>query len=98
MKTMQNVYPVVIVEDRYAGVYSGGRWLAVANADKPAGGMSRIAFVMSHDGDAPGSDDGGAMAYWGEPDEWIATGADPNEALQNLLNGVRPSLLGMGTQ
>jgi hypothetical protein len=95
MRTLQDVYPVMIVLDRYSGVYSGGQWLAVANANAPAGGMSRMAFVMTHDGDGPGSDDCGAIAYGEAPDEWIATGDDPNKALQNLLNGVRPRLLGM---
>jgi len=98
MRALQDVYPVMIVQDRYSGVYSGGQWLAVANASAPAGGMSRMAFVMTHDGDGPGSDDGSAMAYWEEPDEWIATGDDPNEALQNLLNGVKASLLGIDTR
>jgi hypothetical protein len=68
----------------------------VANATALVGAVSRMEFVVNGDGEAPSSDDGGAMAYWIEPDEWIATGADPNEALQNLLNGVKPSGFGMG--
>ncbi|WP_176484756.1 hypothetical protein [Sphingomonas ginsenosidimutans] len=26
------LYPIMVVEDRYQGVYSGGRWWAVARA------------------------------------------------------------------
>ena len=33
MKVPNEVYPVVIHQSRYGGVYEGGAWFAIANCD-----------------------------------------------------------------
>jgi hypothetical protein len=35
-------YPIAVVEDRYMGTYSRGRWLAMAVADKLENGSYRV--------------------------------------------------------
>ena len=90
MKTLVELYPIAIVPDRYGGVYSGGAWLAIANATKRSGEVRRIDFILDEDGLTPSGSDPLAMEYWSSPDEWIATGSSPDEALNNLLSGIKP--------
>jgi hypothetical protein len=77
-------YPVAIVEDRYGGTYSGGRWVAIAEYDSPAcdGECTRISFFT----DRAGGDDGDAWEYWGEHHavDWLAVGPTPDAALAAL--------------
>ena len=75
------MYPVVIVQDRYGGVYSGGEWLAVQNGRKLENGAYRIIRVL--DG-APFDDDVEAHEFWSDPPAWIAAGKSPNEAVAAL--------------
>lgn len=75
-------YPVVIIQDRYSGVYSGGLWLAVAEADALTGhGQMRALYVLT---DGPSGGDTDAMMFWREPPEWIAAGTTPEEAVRGL--------------
>ena len=76
-----HLYPVAAVQDRYLGVYSGGRWLAVANADEPHEGQPRVSWVLTH---GPGSDDLDASGFWNDPPDWIAVGDEPGEAVERL--------------
>ena len=78
-------YPIAIIQDRYGGIYSGGRWLAIANSNLPVGNMSRVDFVLCDDGVGPSGCDDEAMEYWKAPDDWIAAGGTPDEAMKNLL-------------
>ena len=89
-------FPVAIVEDRYGGGYSGGRWLAVACADALHPGMTRIDFVLGRFSDGPGGDDGAAMGFWFDPPDWIAVGDTPQEALDHLDQGIRPRPFSFG--
>jgi hypothetical protein len=79
-------YPIAIVQDRYSGVYSGGAWLAVAQANLPHDGRSRIDFIL---GGSPHGDDSDAAEFWAAPPDWIAVGNSPQRALDNLLRGIR---------
>ena len=76
-------YPVAILEDRYNGVYSGGQWLAISKAtDKHNGSKkTRLEFISS---DGPSADDATCMKFWESAPEWIAVGATPNNAVENL--------------
>jgi hypothetical protein len=76
------LYPVLVCEDRYCGTYSGGAWWAVAEADRPFEGRSRIVWLWEH---GPGSDDVTASVFWSEHPAWIAVGATPDQAIQRLL-------------
>lgn len=71
-----SLYPIAVIEDRYGGTYSGGAWLAVANADENLPG------ILS--GDGPHGGDGEAMVFWSAPPWWIAAGSDPNAAVAAL--------------
>lgn len=87
------LYPIVLIQDRYSGTYSGGEWLAIREAttmeyDGNYGRETARAPLLLHEG--PNGDDGDAMAYWCDPPDWIAVGRTPNEAVENLINGVRP--------
>ncbi|APH72275.1 hypothetical protein [Aquibium oceanicum] len=79
-------FPIAIFEDRYTGVYSGGRWLAVASAtDGLDGKETRIGFCLESD-DGPSGSDVEAATFWVDPPLWIAVGGTPDEALANLRN------------
>lgn len=76
-----STYPLVIIEDRYQGVYSSGRWLAIANATIPVDKGSRIDWALAS---GPSGDDLNAAAFWINPPHWIAAAATPDEAIQKL--------------
>lgn len=89
----RQTYPIMLVQDRYRGTYSGGDWIAIAEADKPCGlvqdaATSRCGYLVSHSGAI--GDDVSAMAFWADPPDWIAVGATPEDAIANLRAGVRP--------
>jgi hypothetical protein len=74
-------YPVAVIEDRYGGAYSGGRWLAISQATHLENGSYRIVRCLEN---GPHGDDSDAMAFWADPPKWIACGATPGEAMDNL--------------
>lgn len=78
------MWPIAIVEDRYGGTYSLGRWLGIACASKPCGEgstVSRLDYVQS---DGPYGGDCEAMMFWSNPPEWIVAADTPNECLAKL--------------
>lgn len=70
-------YPVVIYEDRYGGVYSGGEWIAVCS------GCREGRNLLEMDG-GPYDGDFEAGEWGADIPEWAAVGNTPNEALHNL--------------
>jgi hypothetical protein len=68
---MDFLYPVTIIQDRYTGTYSGGRWLAfnLDPVDLP---------------DGPFSDDVTCFNFWTETQMVIGIGDTPDEALESL--------------
>lgn len=75
-------YPIAIIEDRYTGTYSGGKWLAIATADTSFGGcVSRIGYCLD---EGPHGDDCEAMDFWSDAPAWIAVGSTPDQALRAL--------------
>lgn len=87
MKTVAATHPIVIVEDRYGGLYAQGRFFALARAADPHEGETRVAFCMAR---GPFGDDGEAAAFWTAPPDWIAAGETPDEAMANLLIKAPP--------
>src|SRR2546430_1876485 len=43
-------YPIAVFEDRYSGVYSGGKWIAVAKCDADATSHGNSRFQFAFDG------------------------------------------------
>ena len=73
-----SLWPVIITQDRYTGVYSGGPWLAVGNR--------RNLFET----DAYGDDtDCAAFFEDAKNTKQIGIGDTPNAALDDLLRKVR---------
>jgi hypothetical protein len=84
-RVVERAWPIVIVQDRYGGAYSGGAWLAIAKGDEMAVetfGASRVMCCLKA---GPHGSDTDAMAFWLFPPEWIAAGATPNEATMALI-------------
>jgi hypothetical protein len=82
----KNLFPIVILQDRYGGSYSKGAWLAIACADEPelttpAGILNRAEFCLSA---GPFDGDIEAREFWDKPPPWIAVGNTPDGALANL--------------
>lgn len=78
-----DTFPIAIVQDRYTGAYSGGRWLAIASATDTVD-ETRVDFCLGSDHGPSGSDVAGS--FWVTPPSWIAVGSTPEEALANLRN------------
>ena len=74
-------YPIAVIEDRYGGVYSGGKWLAISCADHLENGAYRIVRCLE---DGPHRDDSDAAVFWSNPPSWIASGGSPDEAIRKL--------------
>ncbi|MEZ5802575.1 MAG: hypothetical protein R3E51_03880 [Rhizobiaceae bacterium] len=82
-------YPIVILEDRYSGAYSGGGWLAVAGGiDQFCDTRTRLDFILSAD-DGPSGSDTEAGRFWLDPPQWISVGNTPDEALSKLRNFLK---------
>lgn len=81
--TERDSFPIALIEDRYGGVYSGGRWLAIAGADQPENGAYRIVRRLE---DGTHGDDTDAAVFWIDPPSWIASRDTPDEAIRNLRN------------
>lgn len=97
MQGLDSLYPVVIVQDRYFGLYSGATWFAVAMANTPYGPIdpdpTRIAFCLD---DGPNGTDEEAVKFWQNPPKWIATGSTPEQAFTRLcetFQGLEPKSL-----
>ena len=81
---MSKLYPIAVVQDRYRGTYSGGAWLAIANAsDLVDGTVTRAQFCLVAD-DGPSDSDVEAARFWRNPPDWIAVGQTPEEAIEAL--------------
>lgn len=74
-----DLYPIGIVEDRYGGTYSGGKWVAIANVE-----LHSIDELMNNIDPSPWGDDMSASDWGDVPPDWAAVGETPDEALQNL--------------
>jgi hypothetical protein len=75
---------VAIVQDRYDGVYSGGAWLAIGNAnDSHVGGQNRVDWAI---GNGPSGDDLTAALFWQEAPSWIVAAETADGALQKLID------------
>ena len=74
-------YPIFVIQDRYGGIFSGGKWVAIANGTGHDGGESRVQHYL---GIAHG-DNVDAMTFWAEPPDWVASADTPNEAVNRLL-------------
>jgi hypothetical protein len=79
-------FPIAIVEDRYGGTYSGGKWIAIARAADPETGGAVLRLLNSAPDEEPspwGGDDD-ALNYWDNPPNWVAVGGTPEEAIAAL--------------
>ena len=82
-------FPVAVIQDRYGGVYSGGRWLAINAADKLDNGSYRIIRCLEG---GPHGDDVEAQDFWSTPPSWIAAGSTPEEAIAKLPTDPMPDV------
>lgn len=76
-----DLFPVVVIEDRYIGTYSGGAWIAVANATR----SGRLDSVL----DGAFGDDCAASDWGCDKPEWCAVGSTPDEAVQALYAKIK---------
>ena len=82
-------YPVVVLQDRYSGVYSGGGSLAIACAtDLTEDATTRADFCLMSD-DGPSGSDVEASMFWVDPPSGIAVGDTPDEAIEKLRKALK---------
>lgn len=82
--TSARLYPIVIQQCRYSGVYEGGLWFALAD---PAGKREEFEEEMLLFDEYLEGDDCDAVDFWGSAfaSDHFGLGATPNDALFNLL-------------
>ncbi len=80
----RNGYPIAIVQDRYTGVYSKGRWVAIAAADDPNKGGDLVCGLGNHKLVSPWGNDVECMEFWDDPPDFVAVGDTPDSALSAL--------------
>jgi hypothetical protein len=69
---------ILLLEDRYGGIYSGGTWLGVIDADAKYDDRSRGEFAV---GCAPSDGDPSAAEFWENPPDWIVAGQSPKHVM-----------------
>lgn len=90
--SLRPFYALAIIEDRYTGTYSGGRFIAIANAFDEEHAQEydgeiypcrfNLVHDMAHDGDPEASN---FWHYVRENDfPWVAVGDTPNAAVEAL--------------
>lgn len=73
------LYPIVIVQDRYQGIYAGGEWIAISGDH-----FNEVTEVVW-------GSDGEAMGFVRlSVEKWVAVGDTPNEALERLMKKNKP--------
>jgi hypothetical protein len=73
-----NLYPIVIRQSRYGGIYEGGTWFAIGNHDEASMSEEYFSYIYGDDCDA--------VDFWDSPfSKEIGVGQSPNEALGDLL-------------
>lgn len=88
-------YPIAVLENPMFSESGDDPWIAVSRCNLPvdaplqfqALGVLRIEYVLA---DGPHSNDVDAAGFWTAPPSWIAVGDLPDQALTNLLTGIRP--------
>jgi hypothetical protein len=78
----RGTYPVMVLQDRYGGTYSGGRWIAISVADRLENGAYRAIRCLEA---GPSDSDIEAQEFWTEPPSWVAVGDTPDAAVATLL-------------
>jgi hypothetical protein len=87
--TLDDGNPVAVYQDRYQGVYSGGAWIAVAEANELVDlTNTRVQFCLVGS-DGPSGGDIDAAAFWKRPPDWIAAGSSPAEAMETLFSRAK---------
>ena len=81
-KKLIDLYPVVIREARYGGIYEGGKWIAFPECDEFTEPM--INYFEGDDSDA-------FDLFTDEYKQTVGIGANPNEAYADLCfkNGLQ---------
>lgn len=74
-------YPIIVLQDRYRGTYSGGPWLAISVADRLENGAYRVIRCLEG---GPSGDDLEAQDFWANPPEWIEAAESPDQAVARL--------------
>lgn len=75
----QSLYPIVIRESRYSGVYENGLWHAIANCVSETWNFEYFEYLYGDDEDA--------IAFWWESEaaKKVGVGTTPNDALADLF-------------
>jgi hypothetical protein len=76
--TISDLYPVMIRQARYSGVYEGGQWIAIGNYED-----------VELDDYFYGDDSSAIDLFESEAGQLIGVGNTPNEALDDMLSKYR---------
>ncbi len=74
-----SLYPIVIRQSRYAGVYEGGLWFAIPNHEETGLSDDYVRYIHGDDCDS--------FDFWSyDITKLYGIGNTPDEALQNLIS------------
>lgn len=76
-----NLYPIIVFQSRYSGVYEGGEWFAISGFENLSSGLDEY-FE---------GDDCDAVDFWAKKHNFpIAVGDTPNDAVNSLIATFAP--------
>jgi hypothetical protein len=73
-----DLYPIIVRQSRYSGIYEGGVWFAMGNFDESKISVEYFDYIFGDDCDA-------ADFWCSEDSESIGRGDTPNDAVNDLL-------------
>lgn len=74
-----NLYPIVIRQSRYGGIYEGGTWFAIGSYDDASMSEEYFSYIYGDDCDA--------VDFWDSYlSKGIGVGASPDEAFNDLVS------------
>lgn len=76
-----DLYPIIVFQSRYSGVYEGGEWFAIS-------GFENLSSDLN---DYFEGDDCDAVDFWEKNHDFpIAAGSSPNDAVNSLIAKFAP--------
>lgn len=77
-------WPIALIEDRYSGCYSGGKWIAISESDQIVDAVNtRVQYCLIAE-NGPSGGDTEAASFWESAPTWIAVAQTPSEAIDLL--------------
>ena len=80
------LFPIAIIQDRYGGCYSKGKWVAISNYGDEDSEFDEYEMKLEYLLDSGMGDDVESRKFWDtyRDAKYLAVGSSPHEAMENL--------------